>query len=327
MTEHRDHDEARGRGFGATPAVPDYTIWSQINVDEVVLWGDTDPRVQLGGAATYAALGARLVSPPERSVRVVGCVGADFEPEFWQWFADRDIDTSGLAVRSEHTPRSRLVYGRDGERVEYPLLGQEHFRQFGLDVASVPSGNLGRRGIYVFREAQRGFWDELLALTGTSGAKVLWEIDQRSCHPGSWADDSAVMKGVDVFSINHAEATSLLDCDDVLKCVETLRSCFEGVLLYRMGASGSYVVEGATVLRVSAVASAEVVDPTGAGNAYGGAFLVARCEEAALEEAARLAAGVAGLVLGDWGPPSACERRLALEARELARRAHVEEIT
>jgi len=53
VTEPRDHDAAL--------VVPDYTIWSQINVDEVVLWGDPGPRVQLGGAATYAALGARIV--------------------------------------------------------------------------------------------------------------------------------------------------------------------------------------------------------------------------------------------------------------------------
>jgi sugar/nucleoside kinase (ribokinase family) len=311
---------------GADPVVPDYTIWSQINVDEVVLWEDPDPRVQLGGAATYAALGARLVSPPERTVRVVGCVGADFQPEFWQWFEDHGIDASGLEVRSDHTPRSKLVYGRDGERVEYPLLGQEHFRQLSLDVAAVPPVNLGCRGLYVFREAQRDFWDELLACTRVSGAKVLWEIDRTSCQPGCWADSSAVMKEVDVFSISHAEATLLLDCDDVLKCLDSLRSCCEGVLLYRMGARGSYVAESGRVLRVSAVTSMKVVDPTGAGNAYGGAFLAAWCEEAGLERASRLAAGAAGVVLGEWGPPSSCESGLALEAQELAARTDVKDV-
>jgi sugar/nucleoside kinase (ribokinase family) len=319
VTEPRDHDAAL--------VVPDYTIWSQINVDEVVLWGDPGPRVQLGGAATYAALGARIVSPPERSVRVVGSVGADFEPEFWQWFEARGIETSGLEVRGEQTSRSKLVYGRDGERVEYPVLGQEHFRQHSLDVAAVPRVSLGCRGLYVFREAERDFWDELLAVTSASGAKVLWEIDRTSCDPRCWADDLAVMKDVDVFSINHAEATSLLDCDDALKCLDTLRSGFDGVVLYRMGENGSYVVEGASVLRVSAVTGTEVVDPTGAGNAYGGGFLAEWCEGAGLEQASRLAAGVAGLVLGEWGPPSARGRDLAFEARELARSADVEVVT
>jgi sugar/nucleoside kinase (ribokinase family) len=317
----RDQDAAHNAISG-----PDYTIWSQINVDEVVLPGETDPRVQLGGAATYAALGARLASPPERTVRVVGRVGADFEPEFWQWFADRGIDTSGLDVQDERTSRSSLVYGPEGERVEFPLLGEEHFRRLSLEVAAVPSVNLACRGLYVFREAQRGFWDELLAVTGISGAKVLWEMDRTSCRPACWADVSAVLKEVDVLSINHEEAALLLDCEDVSRCLATLRSSFEGALLYRMGANGSYVVEGERVLRVSAVRRGAVVDPTGAGNAYGGAFLAAWCEEVGLEEASRLAAGVAGLVIGEWGPPSGCGRQLALEARELASRTDVREL-
>ncbi len=328
VTAHGDHDVARSRAAVAPQVVPDYTIWSQINVDEVDPWEGPGPRVQLGGAATYAALGARLACPPARTVRVVGGVGADFEPEFWRWFEDRRIDTSGLEVRSEHTPRSRLVYGCDGDRVEHPLLGQEHFRRLSLDVADLLPVNLGCRGLYVFREAQREFWNELLAATDVSGAKVLWEIDRTSCLPECWADISVVMRGIDVFSINHTEASLLLGSDGVEKCLEVLRSAFEGVLLYRMGASGSYVVEGARVLRVSAVRRKKAVDPTGAGNAYGGAFLTAWCENMGdLEGASRLAAGVAGLVVGSWGPPSDSERRLVLQAQELAGRTDVRDLS
>jgi len=323
VTAHGDHDAVRSRAAEALEVVPDYTIWSRVNVDEV-LWQGLTPKVQLGGAATYAALGVRLACPRERTVKVVGCVGADFEPRFWRWFDDRNIETSGLELRGEHTPRSKLVYGSDGNRVEYPLLGQEHFRQFSLDFADLPRVNLRCRGLYVFREAQREFWEELVSNTNVSGAKILWEIDRTACRPAYWSDISAVMRSVDVFSINHAEATLLLECDGVEACLEALRSAFEGVLLYRLGAKGSYVIESSRVLHVSAVARSETVDPTGAGNAYGGAFLAAWCEDAGdLEGACRLAAGVAGLVVGAWGPPSESVGQLALEAQELAGRAEV----
>ena len=325
---HGDHDAVRSRPAVALEVVPDYTIWSQINVDEVHPWEGAGPTVQLGGAASYAALGVRLVCPPDRIVRVIGGVGADFEPRFWQWFEDRNIDTSGVERRSEHTPRSKLLYGSNGDRVEYPLLGLEHFRQFSLDVADLAGVNLRCRGLYVFREAQRQFWEELVSALNISGAKVLWEIDRTSCRPACWADVSAVMRSIDVFSINHTEAALLVGCDEVEKCLETLRSAFEGVLLYRMGADGSYVIEGSKVLRVSAVAPRRTVDPTGAGNAYGGAFLAAWCEEFGnLEGACRLAAGVAGLVAGAWGLPSDSEGQLVLETQELAGRAEVEDFS
>ncbi len=324
MTRNTDYDAVPSRMLDAPQAAPDYAIWSQINVDEVLLCAESSPRVQLGGAATYAALGARLACPPERTIRLVGCVGADFERELRLWFEDWGIDTSGLEVRTEHTPRSKLVYGCNGDRVESPLLGEEHFRRLSLDVADLRPESLRCRGLYVFREAQRDFWDELLAATNVSGAQVLWEIDRTSCDPGCWADISAILSGVDVFSINHAEATSLLNCDRAEKCLEVLRSCFEGVLLYRMGTRGSYVVEGGRLLHISAVRRKEVVDPTGAGNAYGGAFLAAWCEDAGdLEGASRLAAGVGGLVVSEWGPPSDSERDLASEARDLGGTAEV----
>ena len=139
---------------------------------------------------------------------------------------------------------------------------------------------------------------------------------------------AGVLPGIDVLSINHLEATSLLDCEKAEGCLELLRSCFEGVLLYRMGAGGSYVAEGGRLLHVAAVESTEVVDPTGAGNSYGGAFLAAWCEDVGgLEGASRLATGVATLVVGEWGPPSYSGRDLASKARELGRRAEVTELS
>lgn len=325
---HRDYDSVPRGTLDAPQLAPCYTVWSQINVDEVYLHAGSDPKMQLGGAATYAAFGARLGCPPERTIKVIGRVGDDFEPEFWQWFEHWGIDASGLEVRSESTPRSKLAYGCDGDRVESPLLGQEHFGRFGLEVADVRPEHLRCGGLYVFREAQRQFWDDLLAVTSVSGAKVLWEMDRRSCNPGCWADICEVLPDVDVFSINHVEATALLECDQAEKCLELLRSRVEGVLLYRMGTGGSYVAEGGRLLHISAVKGIDVVDPTGAGNSYGGAFMAAWCEDVGdLEGASRLAAGVAGLVVGEWGPPSYSGRDLASKARELGGTADVTELS
>ena len=51
VTAHGDHDVARSRAAVAPQVVPDYTIWSQINVDEVDPWEGPGPRVQLGGGS------------------------------------------------------------------------------------------------------------------------------------------------------------------------------------------------------------------------------------------------------------------------------------
>ena len=115
-------------------------------------------------------------------------MGEDFEPEFWHWFESWGIDASGLEVLTERTPRSKLAYGCNGDRVESARLGEVHFRQFALELADVAPENLRSKGLYVFREAEREFWDELLAATEVSGAKVLWEMDERSCHPRCWSD-------------------------------------------------------------------------------------------------------------------------------------------
>jgi sugar/nucleoside kinase (ribokinase family) len=79
------------------------------------------------------------------------------------------------------------------------------------------------------------------------------------------------------------------------------------------------VAQGSRLLYVPAVARQPVIDPTGAGNAYGGAFLASWCESGGdLEHASCLAAAVGGLVVGERGPLRRNDTSPKVEVTQLA---------
>jgi sugar/nucleoside kinase (ribokinase family) len=302
-------------------------IWSRINIDEVTGTRGGLPEPRLGGAGTYAALGARMAVGRAPYVRVLSRVGADFFPRYGGWFSAWGIDVFPGAVVGEKTPRSRLVYGPDAERTEFPPLGEEHFALFDVGGGELVEQGPGCKGLYVFRGADRGLCEALGDVRGSAGT-VLWEIDRGSCHPTRWRDVARVLACVDLFSISEAEAFALCSSDETAACLELLRASFNGVLLYRMGRRGSYVACGQRLLRARGAQAVRVVDPTGAGNAYSGAFLGSWCERPKdLEVAARVATAVGGLVVGQEGPLEDVEAALREASAGLASSTELRELT
>jgi 2-dehydro-3-deoxygluconokinase len=75
------------------------------------------------------------------------------------------------------------------------------------------------------------------------------------------------------------------------------------VLALHMGADGALVADAGALLATPAAPVPRVVDATGAGNCYSGAFLASYRRSGDLWHAAITAAAAAATVLGDFGVP------------------------
>jgi sugar/nucleoside kinase (ribokinase family) len=286
---------------------PSWIVFGNLIIDDLHLPDGTVAAGLLGGSGTYAALGAALAGTG--TAALVAGVGEDLSAEHRDWLRSYDIDTTALAVRGAHTPRSTVRYFADGSRTETPVWGHRHFRSMEPAVADVPPEWTHAGGAYFFATHDARQWPEILAWARHRDAALLWEISADSCTAAQFGAVAARLADVDMLSINLAEAQALCAEPDPYACADRLRAAGAAVLALHMGAEGALVADGRRLIATPAAPVARVVDATGAGNCYSGAFLASYRHSTSdrhsgdLRYAATTAAAAAAAVLGGFGVP------------------------
>ncbi|KRE72706.1 carbohydrate kinase family protein [Arthrobacter sp. Soil762] len=279
-----------------------YAILSHVIIDDIVHADGREDPGHLGGAGAYAALGAALAAS-DGEVGIVAKVGLADRSQIAAEFVDRGISVEGLAGVQGPSPRSTLRYFEDGERIETPQHGDAHFEALTPMPADIPESWAGLEGVYLFHDADPEYWRAVGNYRSTHNVTLLWEISAAACTPEQWDSVRSILQMVDVFSINRTEARALLGTDSLSEAVERLREAAPLVFL-RLGEHGSLLIRSGETLAFAPVPTS-VIDPTGGGNSYSGAALVgllaSKGDPAA---AARTAAAVASLVIGQFSLPS-----------------------
>jgi sugar/nucleoside kinase (ribokinase family) len=280
---------------------PSWVVFGHLIIDDLYLPDGTSAAGRLGGAGTYAALGAALTGTG--GVALVSGVGRDLRPADRAWLRSYGIDTTALAVRGDHTPRSRVRYFSDGGRAETPLLGEGHFLGMAPSVADLPGTWTTADGAYFFATHDAPQWPSLSHWVRERGCLLMWEISADSCRPEQFDRVAARLADVDILSINLAEARSLCGLSDPSGCVARLHDAGAALVVLRMGPDGAIASDTTTWVAAPAAPCDAVVDPTGAGNCYSGAFLAAYGRTRDLKRATARAAVAAASVLGSYGVP------------------------
>jgi sugar/nucleoside kinase (ribokinase family) len=275
-------------------------VFSHAVTDEVYTAEGRLAAREVGGAGAYAAVGASLVSAPWGTAIVSG-VGASDRRRLSDWFRRREVDPVGLFEVGEHSPVTRVRYLDDGERIEESVLGDAHFAAHTPFPSRSPLGPDRLAGAYLFHDADERYWQEVAAVRPLWRGPVLWEIAANACTPDARARVLELAGLVDVLSLNVAEAAALTGRPDPLEALDRLPG--HGlVVVLRCGAAGSLVRHGRRRWQVGVVPG-PVVDPTGGGNAYSGAFLAAYAATGDVPASARAAAAAASHVIAQYGAP------------------------
>jgi len=295
-----------------------YVVISNVITDDIVLTDGTRQPGMLGGAATYAAAGMRVWSD---GVGIVSGIGRDFRDLHGAWFDRNGIDMTGLFARDEFTPRSWVIYHADGERDETPQYGYDHFKRMEPMPRDIPAHYRGAQGVYVFRDDRPDFWREMLALRQQSTFTLLWEIAANVTTPDHWTAIADILQKVDLLSINRTEASQLCQTRTPEQALDRLLSTGVKAVALRMGADGALVADQQAVWHIPTMPT-QVVDVTGAGNAFSGAFLVGYCASRGdLPTAGIYGAVSAALMIRQYGPPAAIDADLARQYSQSARPA------
>jgi sugar/nucleoside kinase (ribokinase family) len=218
----------------------------------------------LGGSAVYFSFAASLLNP----VRLVGVVGNDFPDEFRQVFNGRPIDTSGLETRN----------------------GSKTFRWHGKYVGDMNSAESLRTDLNVLGEAAPTipdkFRDSKFVFLANTHPALQQEFINQLKHPelivcdtmNLWinqaqADLKKTISRVHGIVFNDGEARMLTGKDSLIRAAYDVLNMGPQFVVIKKGEHGAMLVTRDEIFVLPAFPTAEVVDPTGAGDSFAGGMM------------------------------------------------------
>lgn len=280
---------------------PAYVCVGSIIIDDIVFPSGETRMGVLGGGASHAAAGMMIW---EQRAGMCACAGPDL-PDAARQRLERDFDLRGVTWLDLPQARAWQVFEWDGRRTEVFRGTQWEPFLRGPAAEQVPAAYRAARGVHLIRDAASlPGWRALFP-----HAVFFWEPEQPYMVAENAASFRAALPTVDIVSPNLLEASQIYGFSDPAALVWTMLDDGARIAALRMGEAGSLVgLRGQDVLiHVPVVPVPQIVDQTGAGNTYGGGFLVGWLETGSLHEAAcygAVAASFALEVTGVADPPA-----------------------
>ncbi|RVT95643.1 adenosine kinase [Rhodovarius crocodyli] len=238
----------------------------------------------------------------------VGFLGKVAEDALGQVFA-HDIRSVGVHFPTPPlqggapTARCLILVSPDGQRTMNTYLGAcVTFGEQDVDVAEVARAQVVYLEGYLFDPpaAQAAFRAAARA-AHAAGRKVALSLSDPFCvgrHRDAFR--AFVREECDILFANEAEILSLYETDDFAAAQAAVRAEV-GIAALTRSEKGSFIVSGDAVHEVAAVPT-QVVDTTGAGDAYAGGFLAAHTRGLDLASAGQWGSACAAEVISHFGP-------------------------
>lgn len=284
-------------------------------MDDMTLADGTYMGKLLGGAGIYALCGAKLWT--DQVILVTG-TGQDLYDRHKSWFEKNQLSTEGITIKSEYSPISILQYQENGERTETPLYGAEHYQWMEAVPREIEPHCRDAKGVYIFKGTDSGYWNEILDLKKQYGFRILWELNGDYACPQYANAVRSIAEGIDVFSINTAEAKRLFGCEEA-EAVERLRSMGVPLVYYRRGSKGAYMITSREIQDVPGVQNLAVIDSTGGGNSSSAGVLYGYCEGLGPKECGILGSISAASCITQYAVPENIDDGLRRNAERLRR--------
>lgn len=249
----------------------------------------------IGGPCIYASLAARVLGA---SVLVISKVGADFGNGRLKWLRSKGIPVQHIRLSEGKTTVFRIRYVGGGRAMAVTSLCSPIGRE---DVESLPPFRAIHIGP-VLNEVQTP-----IAVTLAKRASIVSLDPQgyfRRLDAGGQVDkttwwDRRLLRHVDILKLSEDELSSTRF---TRKTITALLKIGPEIILLSRGASGSIVLSRENGTFKVPAYHAKVQDPTGAGDALVGAFLVTWMRSQDPLWSAAIGSAVASFVVSKFGP-------------------------
>lgn len=294
----------------------DFITYSII-LDDIVFPDGTTAMAVLGGSGPQTAFGMKLWTD---RVGLVGGVGHDWPLEAQAWLDAMAIDCAGIRHYPHYESlRAWQVTDWDGRRTQvWRTKGQAIPDQLAFRYDFLPISYRQAKALHygihpetpnlqIAQDLRRNNPEMMIAI------EPFKDVDA----PLPEAEVRAMLTAGQIFSPNVREAEMLVGKGVPLELVQRLGALGAAIVTLRMGSEGSLVYRHDTgeAWQIPAV-PVKLVDPTGAGNAYGGGFMAGWVLTGELKTAGLYASVAASFLVEQVGLPSPPLAKRRVEAQE-----------
>ena len=285
-------------------------------------------RALYGGNATYSAVGMHVWT---ESIGIVTSVGSSFPQREFDVLEEVGIDVSGVRRRSSSREfEVHINYDRDGKRLYEPPKGVLGFLQrFAPGVLGLMAGPMWRSLVPQAEDIPPAYFqaDGAMVCASEYGSQARIAEALRGKvrtmvldpPPLVLRPHGTIPKGLVDLSIPDVVLPSEQELFDYFGDGVPLEEGAEGLkalgarnVVVKLGERGSMVFDEAKATwRIVPIYKTNLVDPTGAGDAYGGGFLVGLVETGDPLQAALYGTVSASFVIEGEGATSALQRTRA----------------
>ncbi len=231
----------------------------------------------LGGSANFFSIASSFYAP----VQIVGVVGEDFPQDHLNQLSDRKIDVSGVQRVPGKTFHWVGAYDQNLNEAKTLSTALNVFEHFNPQLSPAH-----REASYIFLAnidpiLQQSVMDQVKA------PKLVACDSMNFWITGKPDELKKTLKRVDIVSINEGEAFLLSGQRNLFKAAEIIRDMGPSVVVIKRGEYGATLFTSKGCFLAPAFPTDRVVDPTGAGDSFAGAFMGFLAEAGASRETAK----------------------------------------
>lgn len=265
----------------------------------------------LGGSATYFSIAASFFS----KVNVVAVVGEDFPQKYIEIFKRRGIGTDGLEVASGRTFRWKGRYDYDLNKADTIYT---HLNVFSGFKPRIP-GRFRKEDFLFLANIAPGLQYSVLGQMNRPRLVACDSMNYWIEHKRRMLEK--VLRKVDIFLLNDAEARQFTGEANLLKAAQAIRSIGPETVVIKKGEHGVLYRSGDSFFVAPAYPLESARDPTGAGDTFAGGMVgylstVKKTDESSMRKAVIYGTILASFVVEDFS----VNRLLKLSTAEIKTR-------
>ncbi|MEM3596603.1 MAG: PfkB family carbohydrate kinase [Candidatus Bathyarchaeia archaeon] len=294
----------------------DIAAVGHFSIDSILLPSSQRPHVVLGGSVAYVALSAQRLGA---NVSVISKVGSDFPEAYMWWLGQEGINLSGiLKIEDALTTRFELKYSPDLLSRSLRLATKAP----PITIDDIPN-SLKAKAIHIAPiadEIKNEVVEKLKAhadCVSLDPQGFLRTFDENGNVTYRELPNKQILEHVNIYKSSSEEIMHATSLKNISAAVRAIHDFGVGIVIVTLGIKGALLsVEGA-VYNIPAYKAARVVDPTGAGDVFIGAFLAEYIKGKEALWCACVGSGAASVAVEAVGPTFADCRT------EIYRRAHL----
>jgi len=246
----------------------DLTVVGHLTIDKIIRKG-AEPVFMPGGSATYASLAAKRMGV---DVLVASKVGPDFPDEYVAWLSRGGIDLAGL--RHVNTPTTYFILKYEDEKrvlqlknVCEPISSKDipvNLKTRGIHIGSV-AGEVPIETVRRLTELA-----EIVSLDPQGFVRI---FDEKGYVKIGKRLEVEILGRIDVLKASEEEIKEAVGVENVWKAMEVAAELAPRIVIVTKGIEGAFMLFDQNRYEVPACKPSSIVDPTGAGDAFIGAFM------------------------------------------------------